>query len=232
MKQFLNIILVSLFVSLLTSCSTRPYFAIENKSQKEVKLELVLDSLNPMDIVAQFINNRKYENRNTNDSVINHRHDSIKNTLTELDIATYFQDSLNLQSLFNSIPALRFEAFTRRMQIYPSNLSEDEYDSEKFNLNFNQTLSDYYINDSTLVNKIISEYTITLFLPSNYTYAKQCSATGDASCSVDNAFPEVKEMRIVIAKDNNIILTKDNFKHILKNKKVQHQPDSYVFEIE
>ena len=232
MKQFLNIPLVFLFVSLLTSCATRPYFAIENKSQKEIKLELVLDSLSPKDIVAQFINNRKHENRNTSDSVINHRHDSIKNTLTEIDIETYFQDSLTLESLFNAIPALRFEPFTRRIQIYPSNLSEEEFDSEKFNVNFNQTLSDYYINDSALVNKIISESTITLFLPSKYTYAKQCSATGDASCYVDNAFPEVKEMRIVITKDNNIILTKQNFKHILKNKKIQHQPDSYVFEIE
>jgi hypothetical protein len=235
MKQSLTIILVSLLTSLLTSCGTRPYFAIENKSDNEIKIELIFDTatLNLKNIVTQYIFERK---TNTSYNCIgNPECDSIRKSLfineNKTLIYNYVYDSLPIKSLFISndiYSSYQFEEY----QINPIDLSEKDFDSGKLNVNFNQTLLDYYRYDSSLVKKVISEHTLTLFLPANNMFAKQCHASGDASCYVDDAFPNVKEVRIVISKDNVITLTKQNFKLITQNKKIHGRSNSYSFEIE
>ena len=234
MKQFFNIILVSLLISLLTSCATRPYFAIENKSDNEIKIELVFDTTSPdlNNLVAQYIFERK-----TNTSHYcqgNPECDSIQKSLLlnenkEL-ITKYIYDSLPIKYFF--IPNAPYSYYyLDEYQINPIDISEKDFNNGNLNINFNQTLLDYYHYDSSLVKKVINDKTLTLFLPTNYMFSKRCHASGDASCSVDEAFPNVKELRVVISKDNVVTLTKQNFKLIMKNKKVQGQSDSYAFEI-
>lgn len=229
MKQFFKIIIVSLFISLLTSCSTRPYFAIENKSDNEIKIELVFDTLNLKETVAQFIQARKRQHNFSNDCTNNPECDSIKNILTESIITNYIYDSLQIKSFFYFTQLPRD---IEDLQINPINLSEKEFDNGSLNVNFAQTMLDYYHYDSSLVKKIINKNTLTLFLPTNYMFSKQCRASGDASCSVDEAFPNVKELRVIISKDNIVTLTKQNFRLVTKNKKIQSQSDSYSLEIE
>lgn len=235
MKQSLTIILVSLLISLLPSCSSRPFFAIENKSDKDVKIELVLDTIpvNLSNIVTQYIFER---NTNTSYSCIeNPKCDSIRKSLFLNEnknlIYNYVYDSLPIKSFFISNEPYSENQFGG-YQINPIDLSEKNSDNGNLNVNLNQTLLDYYHYDSSLVKKVINENTLTLFLPAKNMFVKQCHASGDASCDVADAFPNVKEVRIVISKDNVIILTKQNFKLIMQNKKIRRQSNSYSFEIE
>jgi hypothetical protein len=218
----------------LTSCATRPYFAIENKSDNEIKIELTFDSLDLKKIVAKYIIDKSPIDNYTTVCYNNPTCDSIIQML-EVDknlFLHYLYDSLTLSSFLlysdQSMSPLTIGEFA----IQKIGSSDNEAIDEKDRINFNQNIFDYYHYDSTLIQKIIFNKAITLFVPSNYMFLKQCHASGDASCNIGDAFPNSKEVRVVIAKDNVIILTKDNFKYIMKNKSVQRQSDSYLLEIE
>lgn len=235
MKQILLIILSSSLLYLLTGCATRPYVAIQNKSGNDLKLELVLDTenLGLVDLVAQYIYDRKQPIssycRGYSEC------DSIHNVLLLGEnkhlIYQYVYDSLPIRYFFitnNPYPSHYLEEY----QVHPLDISGKDFKKGEFNVNFNQTIRDYYHDDSLLVNKIINENTVTLFLPAHNMFAKQCHATGDASCDVEDAFPNVKELRIIISKDNVITVTKQNLKRVMKNKSIHQQSDSYAFVIE
>jgi hypothetical protein len=233
MKQYLNIILGSLFISLLTNCAPRPYFAVENKSNHELKIELILDTarINIYEIVAEYIFERTTNNKSCKGTI---QCDSIIKALQLNEnkglMYKYLYDSLPIRSFFIPNDPEVVNGL-EEYQINPLELSEKDFDNGNFNVNLNQTLFDYYHWDSLFVKKIINANTITLFVPPNNMFSKQCTAKAESRCSVEGAFPDVKELRIVIAADNVITLTKQNFKIITRNKAVQGQSESYVLEI-
>src|ERR1035437_10987138 len=215
----------TILMVVLTGCATRPYFAIENKTNKEIKIELFFDSLNLKETVAQFIQANRHQHNFSNYCINDPECDSIKNSLTENIVNNYIYDSLEIKSFFFFT---QFPRGIEEFQIGRINLSEKEFDSGNFNVFYNsQKLIDYYHWDSPFVKKIINEKILTLFLPSYNRFSKQCAASGDLSCDIDDSFPNVKEIKIIIDEDNIIVLTKQNFKLLMKNKTILRQPDSY-----
>lgn len=226
LNQFLNIVLICFTFALLTSCAKRPYFAIANKSANEIKIELELDTqtFNLKSIVTKHILNKESNDYACSD---NRKCDSMRIVRNiELDSKTlnkFVYDSLCLSDFFVAEDRVNYY-FLDRIE-----LQENETNHKILN----NTLLQYYLNDSTLIRKLLNENILTLFVPSDNMFAFECRSCGDCSCDIEEeSFPLSKELRVVIAADNIVTITKKNFKTIMKKKTIWRQPDSYVIEIE
>lgn len=208
---------------IITSCSNRPYIVIENKSNKEIRLEFIFDTL---DIVNEFILPNAFSQKgyyNVNDPQHSDFKDSIKQTLTNnASILKYFYDKMLLYSIMpGNISNLNC--------IKPND--ENDLKSKPFVTDGSQKIISYYGYDSTLIKKIINNYTITILIPPYYSFYNQCHSCGDCSCISDDAFPQTNELKIVFGSDDFISMTPNSYKRIMKKTKFNSQSDSYIYTI-
>jgi len=83
---------------------------------------------------------------------------------------------------------------------------------------------------SSLVDKILEEYTVTLFIPPGYSFFANCHDCGDCACDAERAFPG-EEVRILMDGRPFVMFTRDDFQHIMVRKKFGRIKNSLVLEL-
>jgi hypothetical protein len=228
MKKYIRTIILptALLIITLSSCSNRPYFRIENHSDQLVRIEMVLDTIDLPEVVARFITNRNRDMNYCTDCARDRMCDSIHRQLKSVDntalLKKYVYDSLELASFFHYAYNVG-NAFTE-FELEPEDHPEAEF-------NIRQRASDYYRRDGLYLQKIVETNTLTFFLKPGVLFFKQCRSCGDCSCSAEEAFPDVREIRVIGPNDNRLLLTLSNFKQVLKKQRVDGQSGSYVLEL-
>ncbi len=224
-QNFALLVLSFLVAHLLTSCATRPYFVIENKSKSQVIIELVFDSLNINEIIARDTLSKApstYFNH-WDDPSLDSLKQSILNSKDKEFIKKYIYNSISLYSLPHPID------FLGDFQI--ANLNKIEpYETGEYTLNFDQKLFEYYNFDSTLINEIINNNSLPFILPPDYSFYKVCRACGECSC--DTQFPTADALRIVFGKDDYLTMSNKSFFRMMKNTRFHGRANSYVYTIE
>jgi hypothetical protein len=228
MKKYLRTIIfpVTLLLMVLSSCSNRPYFRIENQSSREVRIEWVFDTVDLPEVVARFITNRDRNMYYCTDCARDRMCDSIYQQLKSDGnislLRKYLYDSLELGSFFRERyhAGNPFSAFELEPQ-----------DDPGADFNILQRASAYYRSDSIYLQKIWEANTLTFFLKPGELFFKQCRSCGDCSCSSEEAFPEAKEIRVVLPNGNRLALTRSNFRKMLQKQTIDSESDSYVLEV-
>lgn len=218
-------------LSALTSCSNRPYFVIENNTDKAVQIELLRDSVNlPAMVVKELIDHMPYSGRygyKWDDPAI----DSLRRSMLRSHDHEYFieyaYDSLTLKSLLHNTwnsPQMINEFTIEQADLQPDAANLLDGDQNAFA---------YYRRDSALMKKVINEHTVTFFIPPHCLLKNRCHASGDASCGADEAFPDARELRIISeSRREPVVLTKANLQGLMGRQKFNSQSNSLMYKIE
>jgi len=214
MRQVFYTIIIAL---IFFSCTkNEPYFIIENKTDKVIRIELICDTI---DLIGNYFESKK--SKLTDSSVLNWNKNSILN---------YFCNKVSLSQF-----AIGEIANLNQIKVDETDTSK----SKEFVVNQFQKLIKYYNNDTTLIKKILDKKTFTIFLPPNFTFYNQCSGHNQYSCTSTDAFPSnnpyfsTKELRVVLGNNDNdfISMTESSFKRIMNKTKFNSQSDSYILTI-
>ena len=206
--------LIGLSVALFSSCAYRANFVVQNNTTKPVIIELVCDSAYIPGLILEH-QIRKYNYKRTAANF-----DSLKQSLKNPEtLVKYLKDSLLMMDLLETNPGDIVKTLGIGID------SKIDYD-------WDQSISSYYKSDPALISRMANTNTITLFLPANYTFYNRCHACGDCSCDVDETFPFfAKEMKIKIDNKDLIMLTPDNFMHIMKKQTFNSMKECIVLEL-
>ena len=213
--------LIILLLITLTGCGYRGAFVIENKTDKEVKIEFVFDTLNLSDIVRESL--VRTHNRSNIDSAT----EFLLRPENETYLLNYFCDSLNLLSIYPFPGEFRIADLSKM----PFNSLDEE---SKYSVSIWQNALSYYGRDSSLIKKVLTEKTITLYLPPAYTFYQICNTCGDCTCEPEFPVPRrlntLNHLNIVVDTTIVVNLTENNFRSIMKKSKFDRRP-SYVLKI-
>ena len=220
-----KILILTIIISFLFGCANTPHFVIQNKSDKVIEVQFHYDSINLNKAVLNDLNLRygtsdnqwgKYGNLvhqiNTGEKVEYVReycYDSLK-------LYQLIDEDLNVEELSSNIPyQKKFPLLSKKLPPNDTLIS----------------LFDYYLNDSTYVERLINENILTIFIPPNQVFYKRCQS-GCGSCSIMESFPNVKKVEVIMSKDDIVTLTPKNFLRIMKEEKFLYEENSRILLIE